>query len=175
MCTQVVLKKCLYYPVTRKREAYLTCQPRADPGVRTQIFLSNPEETPVTLSAQSWVFFEMEIPSKQITLLYKLHSITNQASGGSYYSQKRSAFEDHNLQEVSRSLHCSKVRRSSLGEPCVKWKLYRTASAATHCCRDQELLEEGYGYPQCRLLFSAQKNGQNRSLYKWWTATNQFG
>ena len=29
----------------------------------------------------------------------------------------------------------------------------------------QELLEEGCGYPQCRLLFAAENNGQNRSLY----------
>ena len=39
----------------------------------------------------------------------------------------------------------------------------------------QELLQWGYGYPQCRLLFAAENNGQNQSLYIWWTATNQFG
>ena len=33
------------------------------------------------------------------------------------------------------------------------------------CILGQELLEEGCGYPQCRLLFAAENNGQNRSLY----------
>ena len=44
-----------------------------------------------------------------------------------------------------------------------------------HPTDPQELLEEGCGYLQCRLLFAAENNGQNRSLYIWWTATNQFG
>ena len=48
----------------------------------------------------------------------------------------------------------------------VSWLHSYIQSTYLQSMHSQELLEEGYGYPQCRLLFSAQKNGQNRSLYK---------
>ena len=66
-------------------------------------------------------------------------------------SQLLEAMADSAEMRRCRSATCSRVHARDL-DP-------------RYLVKFQELLEEGCGYPQCRLLFAAENNGQNRSLY----------